>query len=183
MATSLLDQTTAARVSVIVRSAHDVTVNVSFEAEPRWESKMRRQWQYAQSRIAPTAPRTHEVVVSPAEGGGESPTAATKTANGVNREYDDLEERGFAESCSLVMESLDKRLSQIAHRMVVVENQIMDWSHQVLIRRHDDTGLLDCSASTPGPLATTLERGEAFDVNSLRKRGRMSRTRTISLRK
>ena len=115
MATSLLDQTTAARVSVIVRSAHDVTVNVSFEAEPRWESKMRWQWQHAQSRNAPTPPRTHEVVVSPAEGGGESPTVATKTANGVNREYDDREEPGIAESCSLVMESLDKRLSQIAH--------------------------------------------------------------------
>ena len=171
MATSLLDQTTAARVSVIVRSAHDVSVNVSFEAEPRWESKMRRQWQHAQSRIASTAPRTHEVVVSPTEGGRESPTVATETANGVNRECDDREERGFAESCSLVMESLDKRLSQIAHRMVVVENQIMDWSHQVLIQRHDDTGLMDRSASTPGSSGNYVGTWEAFDVNLPKMRG------------
>ena len=126
---------------------------------------MRWQWQHAQSRIAPTAPRAHEVVVSPAEGGGESPTVVTKTANGVNREYDDREERRVAESCSLVMESLDKRLSQIAHRMVVVENQIMDWSHQVLIRRHDDTGLMDRSASTPGSSGNYVGTLEAFDVN------------------
>ena len=132
---------------------------------------MRWQWQHAQSRIAPTAPRTHEVVVSPAEGGGESPTVVTKTANGVNREYDDREERRVAESCSLVMESLDKRLSQIAHRMVVVENQIMDWSHQVLIRRHDDTGLMDRSASTPGSSGNYVGTLEAFDVNLPKMRG------------
>ena len=95
METSLLDQTTVARVSVIVRSAHDVTVNVNFEAEHRWESKMRWQWQHAQSRIAPTAPRTHEVVVSPAGGGGESPTVASKTANVVNRELTTEKNRGL----------------------------------------------------------------------------------------
>ena len=89
----------------------------------------------------------------------------TKTANGVNREYDDREERGVAESCSLVMESLDKRLSQIAHRMVVVENQIMDWSHQVLIGRHDDTDLMDRSASTLGSSGNNAGTWEAFDVN------------------
>ena len=89
----------------------------------------------------------------------------------VNREYDDREERGFAESCSLVMESLDKRLSQIAHRMVVVENQIMDWSHQVLIQRHDDTGLMDRSASTPGSSGNYVGTWEAFDVNLPKMRG------------
>ena len=119
----------------------------------------------------------------------------TKTANGVNREYDDREERRVAEACSLVMESLDKRLSQIAHRMVVVENQIMDWSHQVLIRRHDDTGLMDRSASTPGSSGNYVGTWEAFDVNLPIMRGdelhedklvaktrEMSCTRTISLR-
>ena len=54
-----------------------------------------------------------------------------------------------ADACSLVMESVAKRLSQITHRIVVVENQIVDWSLQVLIKRHDDMGLADCSASTP----------------------------------
>ena len=36
------------------------SVNVSVEAEPRWESKLRREWQYA----------PHEVVVSLAENEG-----------------------------------------------------------------------------------------------------------------
>ena len=65
---------------------------------------MRREWQHAQSRIATTAPRTHEVVVSFVEGGGESPRVATKTANGVNREYD-------AEGCGGV-QSGDGKLGQ-----------------------------------------------------------------------
>ena len=64
-----------------------------------------------------------------------------------------------------MMESLDKRLSQIAHRMVVVENQTMDWSHQVLIRRHDDTGLMDRSASTPGSSGNCVGTWEAYDVH------------------
>ena len=90
------------------------------------ESKMRREWQCAQPRVAPTAPRTHEVVVSLAENEGESPTVATIMAGGVCREHDAREERMGAEACSQVMESLDKRLSQITHRMAVFENQILD---------------------------------------------------------
>ena len=101
------------------------------------------------SRVAPNAPRTHEVVVSLAENEGESPTVATKIASGVCREYDAREERMGVEACSLVMESLEKRLSQITHRMAVFENKILDQNRQVHIRRHDDTGLADCTASTP----------------------------------
>ena len=86
---------------------------------------MRREWRYAQPRVAPTTPLTREVVVSPAESEVKSPTVATIVANGVCSEYDAREERMFAEACSSVMESLDKLLSQIAHRMVFVENQIM----------------------------------------------------------
>ena len=64
-------------------------------------------------RVAPTAHRTHEVVVSPVENEGKSPTVATVVANGVCREYDAREERMVA--CSHVMANLDTRLSQIAH--------------------------------------------------------------------
>ena len=58
----------------------------------------------------------------------------------------------------------NKRLSQIAHRMVVVEDQTMDWSHQVLIQRHDDTGWMDRSASTPESSGNHVGTWEAFDV-------------------
>ena len=78
----------------------------------------------------------------------------------------------FAEACSLVMESSDKRLSQNAHRTVVVENQIMNWSHQVHIRRHDDTGLADCSASTSE--ADPLPLG-ARRAGGARRHARMSK--------
>ena len=73
------------------------------------------------------------------------------------------------------MQPSDGKLGQVSltdrHRMVVVENQIMDWSHQVLIRRHDDTGLMDRSASTPGSSSNYVGTWEAFDVNLPKMRG------------
>ena len=101
--------------------------------------------------------------MSPAEGGGESPTVATTTANGVNREKDDRGERVVAESCrpsdgKLGQASLTDRPPNGRRREP--DRGLEPPGPHPETRRHGLDRLQRKHSTVP--LATTLERGTLF---------------------